>query len=375
MRELSDVVRRHRGRLVDEVATHLGDAASTAELERLFDDLADLMAGGTPGSLRELLETVATRGLAGEFTYGRFLRALHLAITPALRKVVAEEGAESGPVDSLLTRFATIAAEAYAASYLTRLGELERQRLTCEAEAARLRALSHLVMGVAHELNTPLEVINQACELAARDGNDDMREAVRLIRHNVTRAGELIRRFRGLSVSEIADQIQLVDVAGAVTDAIAMYRASTLEPKLQIIVVDRLDGAADGAGPWQGHRLYFTHVLVNLLANAEHHAYRDAGGLVEIVLARRDNRLLVTVSDQGVGIADGDVERVVSPFFTTGGSPGRGGLGLAVVHNLVTAGMRGTLRIESEAGAGTRVLLEFPWRTCLAACPQPASTV
>ena len=59
--------------------------------------------------------------------------------------------------------------EAYLAAVQMRLLALQEQRLSRGAEADRLRAVSHLVMGVAHELNTPLEIINQAAELVARD--------------------------------------------------------------------------------------------------------------------------------------------------------------------------------------------------------------
>jgi signal transduction histidine kinase len=279
-----------------------------------------------------------------------------------LQKVVESEGADFAPIEPVLTRVMIAAGEAYAAACQLRLLTLQQQRLSREAEAERLRATSHLVMGVAHELNTPLEIISQAAELVARDGNDDIREAAQLISSNVTRASQLIRRFRGLSVGETDDAIQPVDVADTVADAIVLFRRTSVhEPKLDIHVLDEV-GHAEGDTRWQGYPLYFTHVLVNLLSNAEHHAYRDAGGPVDIVLERRDDRLNVTVADHGVGIPESALDNVLHPFFTTGRSRGRTGLGMAVVYNLVTAGMHGTLDIDSQLGVGTRVLLDLPWR-------------
>ena len=66
------------------------------------------------------------------------------------------------------------------------------------------------------------------------------------------------------------------------------------------------------------------------------------------------------VRDFGRGIPTDDLDRIWEPFFTTGRTLGGTGLGLAVVNNLVTDGMRGTVDITSEPGHGTAVHLRFP---------------
>ena len=262
---------------------------------------------------------------------------------------------------------ASTAAGSCSATQFAQLLDMQEQRLAREAAADRLRAVSHLVMGVAHELNTPLEIIRQAAEVVARDGNDEVREAVALICANVTRASRLIRQCRSLSVTETPDDLQPVDVASAVADAVRLYRRTgARESLLDVRVVDRL-GNADGNARWQGYPQYLAQVLLNLLTNAEQHGYRDAGGRVEIVCERRGDRLRVTVEDFGTGIAERHAESVLHPFFTTGRSRGRAGLGLAIVHNIVTAGMHGTVDIESQVGEGTRVHIEMPWAPTSAA--------
>jgi signal transduction histidine kinase len=361
MQELIDILRRHRCHLIDEVTSQIGaivmpapeggEAELRANLERLFDHLIGALATGAPSHLLDQELPISQDAF----------RATYL-IKPALQQVVASEGADFAPLEPILTRLVIAAGEAYLAACQLRLHEAQEQRLSSEAEAHRLRATSHLVIGVAHELNTPLEVISKAAELAARDGDDDMREAAQLIRSNVARAGHLIRQFRGLSVGHAADVVQWVDVAAAVAEVVARYRTTVLHSKLEIHVVDQLVHA-EGDASWYGYPVYFTQVLLNLLSNAEHHAYRDAGGPVDIVLERRSDRLHVTVADRGIGIPKGDLDNVVNPFFTTGRGRGRTGLGMAVVYSLVTSGMHGTLQIDSEVGVGTRVHLDLPWRS------------
>ena len=350
--QLVDILGRHRRELVDEVAAQLSatetptpDVELRANLERLFDDVIKLLEAGTSGAMHERLDEITDRRL--EPLSQCYFRASYL-IKPALQKVVEDEGADFAALEPILTRITIAAGEAYSA--------------TCQAEADRLRATSHLVMGVAHELNTPLEIISQAAELVARDGHEDIREAAQLIRSNVTRASNLIRQFRGLSAGESAEAMRAVDVADAVAEAIVLYRrTSGLDSKLDVHVDDQRT-QADGDTAWYGYPLYFTQVLLNLLSNAEHHAYRDAGGPVEIVLQRRDDRLHVAVVDRGVGIPKSHLDNVLNPFFTTGHGRSRTGLGMAVVHNLVTSGMHGTMHIDSEEGFGTRVHLDLPWR-------------
>ena len=367
MQGIVDILLRRRTQIIDEVRARISDvvlptpevdeALLEANLELLLDGLVELVRSGTSTTLHERLGYVASRSM---LPLPSFMRASYLTIA-VLRGVVLSEGGDYSALEPLLVGVTIAAGDAYSAAYQSRLLELQEQRLSREAEADRLRAISHLVIGVAHELNTPLEIINQAAELVARDGSDDIREAAQLIRNNVTRASRLIRQFRGLSVSETADAIQPVDVARAVPDAILLYRRTSVhEPKLDVEIVDQIDPAGEDPR-WHGYPLYFTHVLLNLLSNADHHAYRDAGGPVEILLARHDDRLHVTVVDRGVGISKTNLDNVLHPFFTTGRSRGRVGLGMAVVYNLVTAGMHGTLRIDSQEGVGTRVFLDLPW--------------
>jgi two-component system sensor histidine kinase HydH len=99
-------------------------------------------------------------------------------------------------------------------------------------------------------------------------------------------------------------------------------------------------------------------VFLNLYLNAVESM--DNGGILSIFVSNDDhaNRLRVTVSDTGRGIAAEDLVHVFDPYFTT--KPSGTGLGLAIVHNIVEA-HGGDVRVESELGKGTRVVLSLPY--------------
>ena len=102
---------------------------------------------------------------------------------------------------------------------------------------------------------------------------------------------------------------------------------------------------------------------MNLCANA-FHAMREQGGTLTIRLAEADadadgGRLSLTVADTGQGIDHDLLDRIFTPFFTTK-KPGEGtGMGLSVVHGIVTA-HGGTIDVESVPGRGTVCSITLP---------------
>lgn len=244
--------------------------------------------------------------------------------------------------------------------------------LQVQLHAGRYRMLAQLVAGVAHEINTPLGIINLASTALTEDlaalvsvaGGpiagplEDVLEAARLISNNLERATRLVDRFKSLSTSQAIARVEEVDLTAVVDDVLALYAPKARAAHLSI---DVLDDRKDPAVPWIGNPGSLVEALLNLLQNVERYAYPgQAGGRVEIILAGDDAQLDVTVRDFGRGISAENLEKVWEPFYTTGRSLGGTGLGLAVVNNLVADGMHGTAEIESELGEGTAVHLHFP---------------
>ena len=129
------------------------------------------------------------------------------------------------------------------------------------------------------------------------------------------------------------------------------------------MAVEVRDERAAPGSRWTGYPGYLSQVLLNLLTNVERYAYAEGvEGRVEVDLAddRGGDGYVLTVRDFGQGIASDVLGQVFEPFFTTGRSRGGTGLGLTIVHNLVTTALQGTIEIESDVGRGTTVTIRLP---------------
>jgi signal transduction histidine kinase len=282
----------------------------------------------------------------------------------------------------LSTVLANLVEHVRAASEHLLRDELEQRAIRAEMELEKYRALAQMVAGVAHEINTPLGIVNTAASVVRqRVGSDaiaraaadpaagqelaDIREAVDLMSANVERAHKLIRDFKQLSVSQIVDAKETLSLVDVIDDVIGLFRINARQARLEIRVHDMLPDRA--AALWTGYRGFLTQILLNLLTNVERYAYpQGAGGLVEVVIAEsmsmKEAQFTVTVRDFGRGMAPDQASRVFEPFFTTGRGSGASGLGMAIVHNLVTSALKGRVELTSEPGRGTAVAMTFPKR-------------
>jgi signal transduction histidine kinase len=189
-------------------------------------------------------------------------------------------------------------------------------------------------------------------------------EASALVRGNVLRAHRLVESFKQVSAREASDTVETVDVAEVVQEVLELFKLNARRAHLDVTFEDHRD-PADGA--WTGSPSHLTQLLLNLLTNAERYAYPDGkGGAVQIHLeaasvAGRPG-LELTVRDFGCGISPEHRSQIFEPFFTTGRGRGGTGLGMAIVHSIVTSALGGSIRIDSEVGRGTSVTVTFPDR-------------
>jgi len=187
-------------------------------------------------------------------------------------------------------------------------------------------------------------------------------EAAELIQRNITRAHTLVNSFKSVSVSQLSDSREAMCLPDALDEILYLFSLNARKARLQIEVKNELN---DQDVTWIGYRGHLSRIILNLLTNVERYAYpAGVGGRVEIRLAHGNMgsspAYQVTVSDFGTGIPPENLPRIFDPFFTTGRANGGTGLGMAIVYNLVTAGVQGCIAIESVIGKGTTVRITFP---------------
>jgi signal transduction histidine kinase len=259
--------------------------------------------------------------------------------------------------------------------------ELEQRAVKAEMETEKYRALAVMVAGVAHEINTPIGIVNTAASIvrqrldstalreAAGGGREakiafeDATEALVLIERNVERAHRLIENFKKLSVSQVADTLENLNLLDVIDETVQLFSVSARRSGLSLEILNTLPDHA--AAAWRGYRGFLSQVLLNLFTNAERYAYPGGvGGRIEILVGESSERdesfFTVQVRDFGRGIEAEALSRVFEPFFTTGRAIGGSGLGLAIVRNLVTTSLKGTVAVQSALGEGTTFRLVIP---------------
>jgi PAS domain S-box-containing protein len=231
--------------------------------------------------------------------------------------------------------------------------------------ADRLASLGTLAAGVAHELNNPLAFVlsnaEWAIERLARPGGpsacevDEVVRALRDVVQGAQRMRVIVNDLRTAAHSEAAtDTLASVDLRRVVEFA-TQATSAELRP------LTRLEVETGRVPLVLGSETRLAQVLVNLLVNAAHALRADdaSRNVVRVTLGEEPGgRVVLTVSDNGCGIAPSIRAHLFEPFVTTKPVGQGTGLGLWVCHGIVT-GHGGTIEVESAVGRGTtfRVLL------------------
>ncbi len=179
------------------------------------------------------------------------------------------------------------------------------------AQKLKLASLGELSASIAHEIRNPLGAISQASQLLVedKDPNDPNGELYQMIYSQTQRVNNIIEDVLSLSRQEIPDQ-EPINVYRWISEFIAQHYYD----KNILINIAKND---------RNTVIYFDpnhleQVMINLVNNALRHTVSLLGQAdVEIRLSVYDDRALIDVIDNGVGVPDGDISQLFHPFFTT----------------------------------------------------------
>lgn len=240
-------------------------------------------------------------------------------------------------------------------------GILERSQAESEHErlqeqlrhADRLATIGQLSAGVAHELNEPLGGILGFAQLAAKAPGlppgvgADLEKIVGASLY----AREVIKKLM-LFARQMPPRRAMVDLRALVGDSLWLFQGRCIKGGIEL----RVD-LPDGLSMVEGDAAHLRQVVVNLVVNAIQALPR--GGILTVAGRREGDRVVLSVSDTGVGMDEATRAQCFLPFFTTKDVDEGTGLGLSVVHGIVTA-HGGTITVESEVGRGTRFDVRLP---------------
>jgi signal transduction histidine kinase len=236
-------------------------------------------------------------------------------------------------------------------------------------QSEKMASLGVLVAGVAHEINNPvtfvannvepmnerLTELRDAAKAHPEIGLDeplrDMGEIVDLIREGAVRTAAIVndlRTFSRLSDSRPA----FFDLNENLEVCLRLLRprwAERISIERDLGDLPRVEGVV-------GH---LNQVLMNLLANACDAI--EERGHIWITTRREGDSVRFSVRDDGIGMSAETLAHVFEPFFTTKPQGKGTGLGLAITHGIV-ASHGGSIRVESEPGRGSEVIVTLPLR-------------
>ncbi len=229
--------------------------------------------------------------------------------------------------------------------------ELQRQLTRSE----KLAVIGELAATVAHEVNNPLDGLQNCSRIIRRSAEDPqrVRHLLDLMDGALYRIEMIVRRLLTLSRDETTRLVpgRLDEI---VTEAIAF-----LEPQVGKQGIDLVVRMPEQPIFVACDRQQMVQVMINLMVNGLD-SMSDEGKLtVELASDSQDRLARIRVQDTGEGIAPEHLTKIFEPFFTTKPGGAGTGLGLAVVKKIVAA-HNGHVRVESKVDVGTTFTIKLP---------------
>ena len=222
-------------------------------------------------------------------------------------------------------------------------------------EASRLVSIGEMAAGIAHEINNPLAAVMGFAQLAMRREVDEtVQRDLDKILTQAKRASKIIANLQSFArrYKPTKEPVHVVDILEKVLEFRSYEMqvsdievVKNVEPRIPLIMGDE-------------HQL--DKAFLNIIINAEQSMTEARGaGTLTIDVRRIDDKVRVSISDDGVGLAEETISKIFDPFFTTRDVGQGTGLGLSVCYGIILE-HNGTITVESKPDEGAEFIVDLP---------------
>lgn len=243
-------------------------------------------------------------------------------------------------------------------------------------QGEKLTALSKMISSISHEISTPMGVATTAASYISDEAKQiqnklsnslikqsefekylaDNQEAGELVQRNLIRAGELMHAFKQVAVDQISEQSRTIDLQHYINEILISlkpcYKDSPITIQNEVLSGIKLH-IVPGA---------IAQIITNLIMNSIIHGFDNGqnAGVISISGLRELDGITLCYKDNGAGIPPDILPHVFEQFYTTRKEDGGSGIGMFVIHELVTESLNGRIEITSEPGAGINIAITLP---------------
>lgn len=235
-------------------------------------------------------------------------------------------------------------------------------------QKSKLESLGNLAAGIAHEINQPLSSISMSMDNIINKSQRGIATPEYLdgkclnIQGDIERIRQIIEQVRLFSRDQKDSAVEQVDVNQVVTSSLAITK-----PVFEKMGIRFETALREGTHIIIGNRFKLEQVMINLMSNAKDAILEKLAlgkqegyiGKISLSTSLSGENVLITVTDNGMGIPTDKLSMIFDPFYTTK-SPDKGtGLGLSISFGIISD-MGGTAYAESSEGAFTTITISLP---------------
>ncbi len=242
-------------------------------------------------------------------------------------------------------------------------------------QSEKMASLGSLVAGVTHEVSTPiglgvtgmshfisetrhLRKLFDSQEMTQEDFENYLKDAEKMadiVYTNLLSAKNTIQSFKRVSVDQSSEAKREFLLYEYIDEII-----TSLHNRIKHTHID-VQNKIDPNIKLNSYAGAFAQIFTNFIMNSLIHAFKENEvGTIVISATQDDKNIYIEYKDNGVGIASDIVEKIYEPFFTTKGDSGGSGLGMQIIHELITKKLRGSIEVNSSLGDGAIFNISIP---------------